>query len=191
MKADLVSLPEPVQRPALKILHWGNWEAEGILSDTGQTIRPLCVPGMVIQAILQFSIPRFSFLDHNNFKGHTSKSLHILECAQGKRAWDWGYTCPENLPCVWFIPYYNQKILLSPLTNAQIWIYWCYYYCHCDCSQREWMVERIESFSKDSELWYTIGLIHSQFSGLMMGYNSAAPQSEVNSPENLYSVQTP
>ena len=37
--------------------------------------------------------------------------------------------------------------------------------------QREWMEGRI---TDDSEFWYTVGLIYSQFQGLMEGYNSVA-----------------
>ena len=39
------------------------------------------------------------------------------------------------------------------------------------------MLERIDD---DSEFWYTVGLIYNQFLGLMMGYNSVAPQSQVS-----------
>lgn len=42
------------------------------------------------------------------------------------------------------------------------------------------MLERIEFHSNDSEFWYTVGLIYSQFHGLMNGYNSVAPQSQVS-----------
>lgn len=38
------------------------------------------------------------------------------------------------------------------------------------------MVERI---SNDSEFWYTVGLIYSQFQGLMEGYNAAAEDERV------------
>ena len=41
------------------------------------------------------------------------------------------------------------------------------------------MMERIQAHSSDSEFWYTIGLIHAQFEGLMLGYNSAAPPTQV------------
>ena len=42
------------------------------------------------------------------------------------------------------------------------------------------MTERIAFHSNDSEFWYTVSLVYSQFTGLMMGYNSVAPQSQVN-----------
>ena len=41
------------------------------------------------------------------------------------------------------------------------------------------MTERIQSMSAESEYWYIVGLIYSQFEGLMIGYNSAAPASQV------------
>lgn len=42
------------------------------------------------------------------------------------------------------------------------------------------MVERIQANSSDSEFWYTIDLIYAQFEGLMTGYNSVAPPSQVS-----------
>jgi len=47
-------------------------------------------------------------------------------------------------------------------------------------TQREWMTERIKNLASGSEFWYTIGLIYSQFEGIMSGYNSAAPASQVS-----------
>ena len=37
-----------------------------------------------------------------------------------------------------------------------------------------------DRLSNTSEFWYTVGLIYSQFQGLMEGYNAAAPDEYVS-----------
>jgi hypothetical protein len=67
---------------------------------------------------------------------------------------------------IWYQYQNLYQVLLSSYTQQEIQQVKDYFQ-----TQRQWMEERI---SNDSEFWYTVGLICSQFQGLMEGYNAAA-----------------